>query len=192
MKKFVKFSAISFMLLLVTSLQSCIYLRELPANNSGEGAVVFMTVVNDRKGSGRDFIILENIDTKERIESSPLIVRYNLCFPNILPGRYQVVSARFCREIGNYMYHYDNFSPELTEYFGTIWVQPGEKVFLGNYVFYDANTKINLFVHRPELKLSFNSKQEIPECIMEMVEKSDWKEGEFKMLSPKTKIFDFN
>lgn len=188
MKKCIKFSAISLVLLLVTSLQSCIYLRELPAKNSCEGAVVFMTVVNDRKGSGRDFIILENIDTKERIESTPLNARYNLCFPNLLPGRYQVVSATFCREIGNLFYRHDNSSPELTDYFGTIWVQPGEKVYLGNYNLYDDNSK----VLKEVLKLSFKAKQEIPESIMEMVGKSDWKEGEFKMLSPKTKIFDFN
>lgn len=188
MKKFIKFSTISLVLLFVTILPSCIYLKELPAKNSGEGAVVFMTVVNDRKGSGVDFIVLENIDTKEQIKSTPLNARYNLCFPNLLPGRYQVVSARFCRQIGNYMDLHDNSSPELTEYFGTIWVQPGEKVYLGNYNLYDDNSK----VLKEVLKLSFKRKQEIPECIMEMVEKSDWKEGEFKMLSPKTKIFDFN
>ena len=187
-----KHCLISLMLLVVTILPSCGYIRELPVNNSGDGAIIFITILNKKEGMGRDFMVIENVDTKEQIVSSPVNKpAHNFCFPNTPPGRYQVVSAEFCRQIGNVLYSYKNNSQELKDYFGVFSVRPGEKVYLGDYVFYDANTKTNLFFHKVELKLSFNDKQEVPKGILEMVEKSDWKDGEFKMLSPNKKIFDF-
>ena len=128
-----------------------------------------------QKGYGIE-IILENIDTHERIKSKSLSsMSSHSIIQNIPPGKYIVYQVAI--PVGNITYY--NKSDRVKDFFGQIVIKPNTKYYLGNFLGERGIGKENV------LTLRIND-QNIPDKLKEKIEKetTGWKTGEFIKLYP--------
>lgn len=161
-----------------------------------------LLVINGEYGLHSIDLMLENRETHEKYETKKLVgLEANSVVYNLPAGTYDVVKVWFRKEIGNTVQEFSNWSPELTEYFGPIEIEPNNKYFLG--IFDSHSDKPIVWTLRNHLKLQYvepgSDKQiglgqdYVPKKIREVVAESDWKDGEFIILRPAkyNEVFDF-
>lgn len=91
-----------------------------------------MLVINGIYGLHSIDLMLENRETHEKYETKKLIgLEANSVIYNLPKGSYDIVKPRTRMEVGNSEVEFSNWSPEFTEYFGTIEIEPNNKYFLG-------------------------------------------------------------
>ena len=128
-----------------------------------------------QKGYGIE-IILENIDTSERIKSKSLSgISPHSIIQNIPSGKYIV--HQVILPVGNIKYY--NKSDSVKIFFGQIDIKPNSKYYLGNF---SGEREIG---RKNVLTIRINDLN-IPEMLIEKIEKEStgWKEGEFIKLYP--------
>lgn len=167
--------------------------------------------------SKSSFLIeLENIETHEQYVScffKSIGIHNNIVFYDIPAGTYKVKGVGFAlkhktgdeyrwegnvpEQVDYYENHnYYSDSQDLSDFFGTIVIEPGRKYYLGTFCcYYEGDGDA------PDIKLEYldpysfiNTKDVyIPNEIRKAVSKSDWKEGDFIILHPanEEKVFDF-
>ena len=166
--------------------------KVLTRPHASDASVLFIYKLNDGLYTNRIYLILENRETHEKYESIGLATIPGSVVYNLPKGTYDVVKVWFKEEVLNTIQEFSNWSPELTEYFGPIEIEPNGKYFLGIYQCY--TDEIAPWTLRNHLKLKYvepNSEKRIgtgqdyvPEKIRKAVAESDWKDGEFIMLRP--------
>ena len=149
----------------------------------------------------RIYVSLENRETHEKYESTGLVGISGSVVYNLPKGTYDVVKVWFQEDVGNTVQEFSNWSPELTEYFGPIEIEPNNKYFLGVYqsdtdkpVVWTLRNHLQLKYVEPGSEKRFGMGQDyVPIEIRKEIAKSDWKDGEFIMLRPAkyNEVFDF-
>lgn len=158
---------------------------------------------------------MENVDTHEQFVSEYFkssIKHHNRVFYNIPSGTYRIVEIRLTIKVNEYFdietnrnyyenHTYYNNTQELSDYFGDIVIEPGKKYFLGAYYCYDqGDSTSGRYVDNKDIKLKYIEdgilfgEGGIAKEIIDAIEESDWKEGEFVILRPASKdnVFDFS
>lgn len=143
-------------------------------------------------------IVLENIETNQQYVSTKFKTKKwssNVVY-NLPPGTYKVAQVNIHLKIGSGVASFTNFSSELTEYFGTIEIEPSKKYFLGMYKYYCK--EIPWYTVRNHIKFEYVEpmsikNDNIDEGIKKALMESDWKHGEFIILRPAkyNEVFDF-
>ena len=163
-----------------------------------------LLVINGVYGLHSIHLVLENRETHEKYETKKLIgLEANSVIYNLPKGSYDVVKLCVRMEVGNSVVEFSNWSPELTEYFGTIEIEPNNKYFLGIYECYkDYDIRI-LWTVRDQIKMRYmepgsnkhigTGQDYVPKKIQTIVAETDWKDGEFIILRPAKydEVFDF-
>ena len=149
----------------------------------------------------RIYVSLENRETHEKYESTALVGISGSVVYNLPKGTYDVVKVWFDETVGNTVLSISNWSPELTEYFGPIEIEPNNKYFLGVYesftdkpVVWRLKNHLKLKYVEPGSEKRFGMDQDyVPKEIRKEIAKSNWKDGEFIILRPAkyNEVFDF-
>jgi len=175
--------------------------KVLTQPHASDASVLFIYKLNDGLYTNRIYLILESRETHEKYESIGLATIPGSVVYNLPKGTYDVVKVWFKEEVLNTIQEFSNWSPELTEYFGPIEIEPNGKYFLGIYQCY--TDEIAPWTLRNHLKLKYvepgsekrigTGQDYVPEKIRKAVAESDWKDGEFIMLRPAkyNEVFDF-
>ena len=163
-----------------------------------------LLVINGVYGLHSINLMLENRETHEKYETKKLIgLEANSVIYNLPKGSYDVVKLWLRIDIGNSMVELSNWSPELTEYFGPIEIEPNNKYFLGIYECYKDYDIRLLWTVRDQIKLRYKEpgsekhigtgQDYVPNKIQKKVAETDWKDGDFIMLRPAkyNEVFDF-
>ena len=173
MNKLLKKCKLGIMVLLLFN--SCASVKIVKQNNGSIVAISATSTGALQQGYGIE-IILENIDTRERIKSQSFSpISSHSIIQNIPPGKYFVYQVMV--PVGNIKYY--NKSDNVKAFFGQIDIKPNSKYYLGNFSGERGIGRVNV------LTLRINDLN-IPEKIIEKIEKegTGWKEGEFIKLYP--------
>lgn len=185
-------------ILLAFSSCQAIKLTKVPRNP--DTSLLFICKDNGGLYSNRIYVSLENHETHEKYESTA-IVGYGSVVYNLPKGTYDVIKVWFEETSGYTVLSFSNWSPELTEYFGPIEIEPNNKYFLG--VYHTGTDKPIVWTTRNHLKLKYvepgsekrfgMGQDYVPKEIRKEIAKSNWKDGEFIMLRPAkyNEVFDF-
>lgn len=163
-----------------------------------------LLVINGLYGLHSIDLMLENRETHERFETKKLIgLEANSVICNLPKGSYDVVKLWLRIDIGDSQVELSNWSPELTEYFGPIEIEPNNKYFLGIYkcdkdfdirILWTVRNQIKLRYMEPGSDKHIGTGQGyVPIKIRNIVAETEWKDGEFIMLRPAkyNEVFDF-
>ena len=163
-----------------------------------------LLVINGFYGLHSINLMLENRETHEKYETKKLIgLEANSVIYNLPKGTYDVVKLWLRIDIGTSMVELSNWSPEVTEDFGPIEIEPNKKYFLGIYECYKDYDIRLLWTVRDQIKLRYKEpgserrigtgQDYVPKKIQTIVAETDWKDGEFIMLRPAkyNEVFDF-
>jgi len=162
-------------ILVLLLLNSCASVKIMKQENASIVAISATSTGALQKGYGIE-IILENIDTHERIKSKSFSgISPHSIIQNIPQGKYFVYQVMV--PVGNIKYY--NKSDSVKAFFGQINIKPNSKYYLGNFSGERGIGRVNV------LTLRINDLN-IPEKIVEIIEKegTGWKEGEFIKLYP--------
>lgn len=151
----------------------------------------------------RIYVSLENRETHEKYESTAIVGIPGSVVCNLPKGTYNVVKVWFEEDVGNTVQKISNWSPELTDYFGPIEIEPNNKYFLGLYESKKTYDISMLWTLRNNLKLKYvepgsekhigTGQDYVPEKVRKEIAKTDWKDGDFIILRPAKydEVFDF-
>ena len=186
------------------AVSSCQAIKLTKAPHNPDTSLLFICKSYGGMYCNRIYVSLENRETHEKYETKKLIgLEANSVIYNLPKGTYNVVKVWFDEDIGNTVQKFSNWSPELTEYFGPIEIEPNNKYFLGIYESKKTNDISMLWTLRNNLKLRYvepgsekrigTGQEYVPDKIRKEIAKTDWKDGEFIILRPAkyNEVFDF-
>lgn len=189
-----------------------VFVSAIGVNQSGSVGGTSLSIIPNKYGFG---VKMENVETHQQFVSEYFkssIRHHNRVFYNIPPGTYRIVEVRFTIKADEYFdietnrrsfenHTYYNNSQELSDYFGDIIIEPSQKYFLGTYYCYDQGDYTGArYVDNKDIKLEYVEDEStsrnggVANEILEAIEESDWKGGEFIMLRPASNenVFDFS